>query len=40
MGIVELAALRQEYVDQSQSLNLAIPHNIPTKQLSDIHYRA
>lgn len=40
MGIIELAAIRQEYVDQSQSLNLAIQHNIPTKQLSDIHYRA
>lgn len=40
IGVIELAAIRQQYIDQAQSLNLSLNSNITTKELSDIHYIA
>ncbi len=38
--IVDLAAERQEYICQAQSLNIFIPGNVSKKILHDIHFRA
>lgn len=32
--IIRLAAIRQKYIDQGQSLNLMIPHEVPVKQVN------
>jgi len=40
MWIVELAAIRQKYVCQSQSLNLFVPKDITMEEMSDIHVKA
>lgn len=38
--IVDLAAERQEYICQAQSLNIFIPGDVSKKELHDIHFRA
>jgi len=38
--IVDLAAERQEYVCQAQSLNIFVPGNVSKKYLHEIHFRA
>ena len=38
--IVDLAAERQEFVCQAQSLNIFIPGNVSKKHLHEIHFRA
>lgn len=40
MWIVELAAIRQKHVCQSQSLNLFVPKDITMEEMSDIHVKA
>ena len=39
MCLVELAAIRQEDVCQSQSLNIFVPNNITLQEMSDIHIK-
>jgi ribonucleoside-diphosphate reductase alpha chain len=34
MAIIQQAAVRQQFIDQSQSLNLMIPHNTPMKDIN------
>ncbi len=38
--IVDLAADRQEYICQAQSLNLFIPGDVSKKELHEVHFRA
>jgi len=38
--IVDLAAERQEYICQAQSVNLFLPGNVSKKDLHEIHFRA
>jgi ribonucleoside-diphosphate reductase alpha chain len=38
--IIDLAAERQEYICQAQSVNLFLPSNISKKYLHEIHFRA
>jgi ribonucleoside-diphosphate reductase alpha chain len=38
--VVKHAADRQQYIDQSQSINLFIPPNVHVKQLHSLHYNA
>lgn len=38
--IVDLAAERQEYICQAQSLNIFMPGNVSKKDLHEIHFRA
>jgi len=38
--IVDLAAERQEYICQAQSLNVFLPGNVSKKSLHEIHFRA
>lgn len=38
--IVDLAAERQEYICQAQSLNIFVPGNVSKKYLHEIHFRA
>jgi ribonucleoside-diphosphate reductase alpha chain len=38
--IIDLAAERQEYICQAQSLNLFLPGNVSKKYLHEIHFRA
>jgi len=38
--IIDLAAERQEFICQAQSLNIFIPGNVSKKHLHDIHFRA
>jgi ribonucleoside-diphosphate reductase alpha chain len=38
--IVKLAADRQEFIDQSQSVNLFFPANVSKKELHDVHMKA
>lgn len=38
--IIDLAADRQEYICQAQSLNVFLPGNVSKKVLHDIHFRA
>jgi len=40
LAIVQQAAQRQKYVDQSQSLNLMIHPSTPTKEINQLHIRA
>lgn len=40
MWIVELAAIRQKFVCQSQSLNIFVPKDITMEEMSDIHVKA
>lgn len=40
MWIIEQAAARQEYICQSQSVNLFVPSDITAQELSDIHVAA
>jgi ribonucleoside-diphosphate reductase alpha chain len=36
LEIIQQAAIRQQYVDQSQSLNLNIPSNLPIKEVNKL----
>lgn len=36
LEIIQQAALRQKYIDQSQSLNLNIPANLPIKEVNKL----
>lgn len=36
LEIVQQAAIRQKYVDQAQSLNLNIPHNLPVREVNKL----
>jgi len=38
--IIDLAAERQEYVCQAQSINLFLPGNVSKKYLHEMHFRA
>ena len=38
--IVQLAAVRQEYLDQGQSLNLFFPYNVDPKYFNQVHIEA
>jgi len=38
--VVDLAAERQEYVCQAQSINVFLPGNVSKKELHEIHFRA
>jgi ribonucleoside-diphosphate reductase alpha chain len=38
--IIDLAAERQEFICQAQSLNIFAPGNVSKKHLHDIHFRA
>ncbi len=38
--IIDLAAERQEYICQAQSLNIFVPGNVSKKHLHEIHFRA
>jgi ribonucleoside-diphosphate reductase alpha chain len=38
--IIDLAAERQEYICQAQSLNIFVPGNVSKKYLHEIHFRA
>jgi len=38
--IIDQAAVRQPYIDQSQSLNLMIDPNMPTKEINQLYIRA
>ena len=38
--IIDLAAERQEYICQAQSLNIFLPGNVSKKYLHEIHFRA
>ena len=40
MWIIELAAERQKYICQSQSLNICVPADISLQEMSDIHVTA
>lgn len=40
MWVVELAAIRQDYICQSQSVNLFVPNDITKEEMSDIHMMA
>jgi ribonucleoside-diphosphate reductase alpha chain len=39
-AIIDLAADRQEYIDQSQSINLFFPANSSSQYIHDVHYKA
>jgi len=36
LEIIQQASIRQKYVDQSQSLNLNIPSNLPVKEVNKL----
>ncbi|MEM9990124.1 MAG: ribonucleoside-diphosphate reductase subunit alpha [Bacteroidota bacterium] len=36
LEIIQQAAIRQKYIDQAQSLNLNIPHNLPVKEVNKL----
>lgn len=38
--IINQASERQEFIDQSQSLNIMVNPNTPTKELNDMHITA
>lgn len=38
--IIDMAAVRQEYIDQGQSLNLYVPGNLTARELSELHLHA
>lgn len=40
LEIIQQAAVRQKYIDQSQSLNLNIPHNLPIKEVNKLFIEA
>ena len=40
MWVVELAAVRQEHICQSQSVNIRVSNSITLEQMSDIHMSA
>jgi len=40
MWIIELASLRQQYVCQSQSINIFVPEDITMQEMADIHVAA
>lgn len=40
MWVIELAAIRQQHICQSQSVNLFPPEDITLQEMSDIHYAA
>lgn len=39
-ALIDMAAIRQDHVDQSQSLNMAIDNTYTAKQVSDLYYHA
>ncbi|MEO0338642.1 MAG: ribonucleotide-diphosphate reductase subunit alpha, partial [Bacteroidota bacterium] len=40
LEIIQQAAIRQKYIDQAQSLNLNIPHNLPVKEVNKLMIEA
>lgn len=38
--IINQASIRQEFIDQSQSLNLMIPPSMPVKEINSLYFRA
>ncbi|MEM1325613.1 MAG: ribonucleoside-diphosphate reductase subunit alpha [Bacteroidota bacterium] len=40
LEIIQQAAIRQKYIDQAQSLNLNIPHNLPIKEVNKLMIEA
>jgi ribonucleoside-diphosphate reductase alpha chain len=36
LEVIQQAAIRQKYIDQAQSLNLNIPHNLPIKEVNKL----
>lgn len=40
MWIIELASLRQQYVCQSQSINIFVPEDITMQEMADVHIAA
>lgn len=36
LEVVQQASIRQKYIDQAQSLNLNIPHNLPVKEVNKL----
>lgn len=40
LEIIQQAAIRQKYIDQSQSLNLNIPSNLPVKEVNKLMIEA
>ena len=38
--IIDQASVRQEFIDQSQSLNLMIPPSMPVKEINSLYFRA
>lgn len=40
LGLVEQAGIRQQFIDQSQSLNLAFPKSVPPKWVNQVHLEA
>ncbi|MEM1393559.1 MAG: ribonucleotide-diphosphate reductase subunit alpha, partial [Cyanobacteria bacterium P01_H01_bin.150] len=36
LEIIQQASIRQKYIDQAQSLNLNIPHNLPIKEVNKL----
>ncbi len=36
LEIIQQASIRQKYIDQAQSLNLNIPHNLPVKEVNKL----
>lgn len=40
LEIIQQASIRQKYIDQAQSLNLNIPHNLPVKEVNKLMIEA
>jgi ribonucleoside-diphosphate reductase alpha chain len=40
LEIIQQASIRQKYIDQSQSLNLNIPSNLPVKEVNKLMIEA
>ena len=40
LGLVEQAGIRQQFIDQAQSLNLAFPKGVPPKFVNQVHLEA
>lgn len=40
LEIIQQASIRQKYIDQAQSLNLNIPHNLPVKEVNRLMIEA
>jgi len=40
LEIIQQASIRQKYIDQAQSLNLNIPHDLPIKEVNKLMIEA